>query len=100
MTSPRDFTSPDDFSDVTLHVEDTLLYVHRETLATWVGAWRTQLVSESACAQDGRTELHVTDRKLEEIVELLRAIYPEQRAVSGRIYLSIYLIIAHCTSFI
>lgn len=80
---PRDFTKPDQFSDITMVVEGTKLYVHRQLLAEWSGVWRRLFLSEMTGDESTDLEFILEDEKLEEIVELLHCIYPTQKPVSG-----------------
>ena len=80
---PRDFTKADQFSDVTMIVEGTKLYVHRQLLAEWSGVWRRLFLSEMTGEESMSLEFVLEDEKLEEIVELLQCIYSTQKPISG-----------------
>ncbi|KAL3890397.1 hypothetical protein ACJMK2_002679 [Sinanodonta woodiana] len=76
----RDFTKKDDFSDVTLIVEDTKLYVHKQYLAEWSPVWRQKFLSDFSEETD--TEISLPGKKLEEVTELLHCIYSTQKPIS------------------
>lgn len=87
MTSPpaRDFTVHDALSDVTMVVEDTCLYVHRQYLAEWSGVWRNLFVTQCPEDMTSSVEIVLEDKKLEEVTELLHCIYSTQKPISGKI---------------
>lgn len=84
MTSqpPRDFTSDDALCDVKIVVEGTSLFVHRQYLAEWSGVWRKLFLTECAENPTASIEIILEDKKLDEIMELLRCIYSTQKPVS------------------
>jgi hypothetical protein len=87
----RDFTKPDELSDVVLVVEKKKLYVHRQYLAEWSSVWRTMFLTNFA--NKNNTEIMLPGKKQEDILELLRCIYPMQNAVTGRVDHKIQLLL-------
>ena len=79
----RDFTVMDELSDVTMIVENTRLYVHRQYLAEWSGVWRRLLLVECGMDPSATIEIVLEDKKVEEISELLQCIYSSQKPISG-----------------
>ena len=79
----RDFTQRDEFSDVTIKVEGTCLYVHRQYLAEWSGVWRKLFLTE--CPEDPSTPIEIVleDKTLEDVVQLLQCIYSSQNYITG-----------------
>ncbi|XP_064652918.1 kelch-like protein 38 [Lineus longissimus] len=76
----RDFMNPDELSDVILVVEKKKLYVHRQYLAEWSSVWRTMFLTNFA--NRNQTEIMLPGKRLEDILDLLRCIYPMQSAVT------------------
>ncbi|KAL4218496.1 hypothetical protein ACF0H5_023230 [Mactra antiquata] len=78
----RDFTVRDDFSDVTIVVESTNLYVHRQYLAEWSGVWRKLLLAE--CPDDPSTSIEIVleDKTLDDVRQLLQCIYSSQSYIT------------------
>lgn len=78
----RDFTERDEFSDVTIIVEGTRLYVHRQYLAEWSGVWRKLFLTE--CPDDPSTsiEIELEDKILDDVIQLLQCIYATQSYIT------------------
>jgi hypothetical protein len=86
----RDFTQRDEFSDVTLKVEGTSLFVHRQYLAEWSGVWRKLFLSE--CEDPSASiEIVLEDKTLEDVTQLLQCIYSSQNYITGTLIISAYL---------
>lgn len=83
----HDFTQPDQFSDITLIVEGTNLFVHRSYLAEWSAVWRKMFLEDYGNPEDAK-EIFLPDKKLNEIIELLHSIYATQKPISGNISIS------------
>ncbi|WAR17960.1 BAT38-like protein [Mya arenaria] len=82
MSAQRDFTVNDALSDVTVVVEGTKLYVHRQYLAEWSGVWRKLFVAECPDDVTSSIEIIIEDKKLDEVLELLHCIYSSQKPTS------------------
>ncbi|XP_060565206.1 kelch-like protein 24 [Ruditapes philippinarum] len=77
----RDFTQRDEFSDVTIKVEGTSLFVHRQYLAEWSGVWRKLFLSE--CEDPSASiEIVLEDKTLEDVTQLLQCIYSSQNYIT------------------
>lgn len=77
----RNFQRPDELSDVTLIVEDTQLYVHRQYLAEWSPVWRRMFLS--GFIEESAKEIPLPGKRLDEFTELLQCIYSTQKPISG-----------------
>lgn len=76
-----DFMVEDEFSSVTLMVEDQRLYVHKEVLAAWSPVFRAMFL-HSFKEKDQR-EIELPSKKVEDIIELLHCMYPPIHAICG-----------------
>lgn len=74
----RNFTERDEFSDVTIIVEGTKLFVHRQYLAEWSGVWRRLFLTECTESHSTLIEITLEDKALEDIMQLLQCIYSSQ----------------------
>jgi BTB/POZ domain len=86
-----DFMVEDEFSSVTLIVEDQRLYVHKEVLAAWSPVFRAMFL-HSFKEKDQR-EIELPSKKVEDIIELLHCMYPPIHAIAGE-----YLILFSCST--
>ncbi|XP_062580286.1 BTB and MATH domain-containing protein 38-like [Saccostrea cucullata] len=77
----RDFTQPDELSDLTLVISGTPLHVHKQYLAEWSPVWR-QLFLEECSSPQGLREILMPDKNLQEVTELLHCIYSTQKPIS------------------
>lgn len=78
----RDFTQPDELSDLTLVIGGTPLHVHKQYLAEWSPVWRQMFLEECSSPQ-GLQEIAMPDKSLQEVTELLHCIYSTQKPISG-----------------
>lgn len=78
----RDFTQPDELSDLTLVIGGTPLHVHKQYLAEWSPVWRQMFLEECSSPQDLH-EIAMPDKNLQEVTELLHCIYSTQKPISG-----------------
>lgn len=85
VNQTRDFTVRDEFSDVTIVVENTKLFVHRQYLAEWSGVWRKLLLAE--CPDDplASIEIVLEDKTLNDVIQLLQCIYSSQSYITGEL---------------
>lgn len=87
----RNFTVRDEFSDVTIIVEGTKLFVHRQYLAEWSGVWRRLFLTECTESHPALIEITLEDKALEDIMQLLQCIYSSQNYfITGIIYKTLY----------
>lgn len=77
----KDFTKPDDFSDVELVIEGTTLYVHRQYLAEWSPVWR-QIFMSNQFNGEKIISMHLPGKRLQQFIELLNCIYSSQKPIS------------------
>lgn len=77
----RDFTQPDELSDLTLVISGTPLHVHKQYLAEWSPVWRQMFLEECSSPQ-GLQEIAMPDKSLQEVTELLHCIYSTQKPIS------------------
>lgn len=81
-----DLTQPDDFSDVTLVIEDKQLYTCRGILASASPVWRRMFVAEFK--EKVAKEIPLPDKQFDEVMELLLCISPAiQKPITGKIEL-------------
>lgn len=78
----RDFTAPDELSDLTLVVEGRQLHVHKQYLAEWSPVWRRMFLGRFM-ERDAR-EIPLPGKRVSEITELLHCIYSSQKPISGK----------------
>ena len=78
----RDFTQPDELSDLTIIISGTPLHVHKQYLAEWSPVWRRMFL-EGYTDHDQLREVHLADKTIEEFTELLHCIYSTQKPISG-----------------
>ena len=79
----HDFRNPDELSDVTLIVEGQKLYVHRAYLATWSPIFRRMFISDFQ--EKNASEVTLPEKRVEEVLDLLRCIYPPQKPITGKL---------------
>jgi hypothetical protein len=75
-----DFTVPDEMSSVTLVLEGSKLYVHREILAAWSPVFKCMFVQDFK--EKEQKEIELPDKKVDDFVELLHCMYPPIRPVT------------------
>ncbi|KAK3087882.1 hypothetical protein FSP39_011949 [Pinctada imbricata] len=77
----RDFTQPDELSDLTIIINGTPLHVHKQYLAEWSPVWRRMFL-ESFTDHDELKEVQLPDKNIDEFTELLHCIYSTQKPIS------------------
>ncbi|CAH1773707.1 unnamed protein product [Owenia fusiformis] len=77
MNDVIDFTKKDEFSDITLIVEDQKLHVHKSYLAQWSPVFKKMFVNDQKSK-----EISLNGKKRVEVLELLHCIYPTQNIIS------------------
>ncbi len=80
-TEVPDFTTPDELSSVTLVLEGSKLYVHREILAAWSPVFKSMFVRDFK--EKEQREIPLPEKKMDDFVELLHCMYPPIRSVTG-----------------
>ena len=78
----RDFTVSDGLTNVVLLVEDKRLFVHKEVLSVWSPVFMTMFTGPFA--ERELLEIPLPGKKQDDIIELLRCIYPPINPISGR----------------
>lgn len=76
-----DFTSIDEMSSLTLVIEGSKLYVHKEILAAWSPVFKSMFIRDFKEKEQKVIEL--PDKKVDDFVELLHCMYPPIKAVTG-----------------
>lgn len=82
-----DFTMKDELSSLVLVIEDQPLYVHKEILAAWSPVFRSMFSSDGK-EKDQEVELKeikLSDKKVEDFIELLHCIYPPIKPINGEL---------------
>lgn len=76
-----DFTQPEASANLTLLVDATRLYIHKEVMSAWSNRWR-HLVHVNSASGD---QIVLRDTKLQTVLHLLQFVYGIHKVVTGEL---------------